>query len=95
MDRHAAAGAKGGKATFDRYGRKHMQEIGGKGFAATVAAHWQGDRKAYHDYLAARQWNRLADSFADRELQRRLDAGEQVACIELPVQLDADGDVPF
>ena len=41
------AGAIGGKVTFIRYGRPHMQAIGRRGFAATVERHWSGDRQAF------------------------------------------------
>jgi general stress protein YciG len=92
LDRQEA-GARGGRETFRRHGRKHMQEIGAKGFAATVARHWQGDRKGYLEFLLARGWNRLADSFADREIARRLEAGEQAACVELAYR--DEGDWPF
>ncbi len=93
MDR-GASGSKGGRTTFERYGRKHMQEIGAKGFATTVARHWQGDRAAYRDYLGLRRHETQIDSFVDREMQRRLDAGEQTVCMEIPVLSDPD-DMPF
>lgn len=40
------AGILGGLAVYRKYGQVYMREIGKKGFASTVARHWQGDRKA-------------------------------------------------
>jgi hypothetical protein len=94
MDR-GAAGRKGGRTTYERYGSKHMAEIGAKGFATTVARHWQGDRQAYRDYLGLKRHEAQIESFVDRELQRRLENGEQIASMELPVLSRPDDDVPF
>lgn len=93
MDR-AAAGSKGGRTTAERYGPKYMAEFGAKGFATTVARHWQGDRKAYRDYLGLRRHEAQLDSFVDRELQRRLDQGEKIVSMELPILSDPD-ELPF
>jgi hypothetical protein len=94
MDR-SAAGSKGGQATFERYGARHMAEIGAKGFATTVARHWQGDRRAYRDYLGLKRHEAQIESFVDRELRRRLENGAQIASMELPVLSEPDDDVPF
>lgn len=94
MDR-GAAGSKGGRTTFGRYGRKHMQEFGPKGFATTVARHWRGDRQAYRDYLGLRRHEAQMESFVDRELARRLEAGEKAACVEMPCLSGPDDDLPF
>jgi hypothetical protein len=94
MDR-GAEGSKGGRATFERYGRKPMQEIGARGFATTVARHWQGDRKGCRDYLGFRRHEAHIEAFVDRELARRLENGEEVACVEMPVLAGPDDGVPF
>jgi hypothetical protein len=91
LDGQGAAGSKGGKTTADRYGPKYMAEIGARGFATTVARHWQGDRAAYRDYLGLRRHERQLESLVDRELAR----SEKVACVEMPVLSGPDGDVPF
>jgi hypothetical protein len=89
-----ARGSKGGRTTFERYGPRHMAEIGARGFAATVARHWQGDRQGCLDWLRARAHEKRIDAFVDRELQRRLDNGGKTVCEELPVLSDPD-DLPF
>jgi hypothetical protein len=94
MDR-GAAGSKGGRRTFERHGSKHMAEIDKRGFETTVARHWQGDRAAYRDYLGLRRHEQQLEPFVDRELARRLQNGEQTACMELPVLNGPDDDVPF
>src|SRR5438270_1019044 len=77
-------GRLGGLATLARYGRRHMAEIGKRGFETTVARHWQGDRLAYRDFLHARNWNMLSDALAGQELARQIAAGATIASIELP-----------
>lgn len=41
--------------TDRRWGSRHRAEIGAKGFAATVARHWQGDRQGFRDDLGLRR----------------------------------------
>lgn len=48
-----AAGARGGKTTFERHGRTHMQRIGVRGFWTTVNRHFDGDARAAVNYLIA------------------------------------------
>ena len=45
------AGKKGGQMTVQRHGAQHMAAIGKKGFAATVAKHWRGERVRYLRFL--------------------------------------------
>jgi hypothetical protein len=94
MDR-GAAGSKEGRTTVERHGVQHMREIGAKGFAATVARHWQGDRAAYRDYLGLRRHEQQIESFVDREMTRRLENGERTVCVEMPVLSGPDDDLPF
>jgi general stress protein YciG len=50
-DNAATHGRKGGQRTAERHGRAHYQRIGKLGFAATVAKHHGGNRKAYLEHL--------------------------------------------
>ena len=47
-------GAKGGKKTFEKHGKRHMQDIGRRGFKATVAKHYGGDVKLALNTLIAK-----------------------------------------
>jgi hypothetical protein len=49
----AAHGRKGGLSCVRKHGRRHMGAIGARGFHATVARHWQGDRKGDVAWLRA------------------------------------------
>ena len=49
----AEIGSKGGRATVERHGRKHMSKLGVRGFWATVSRHWDGDARAYVNYMIA------------------------------------------
>ena len=40
-------------------------------------------------------WAHKIESFAGRELDRRLDEGAEVACMELPCLSDPDDGIPF
>lgn len=71
-----------------------MQAIGRKGFQAFTDRYFSGDRDEATSWLHRRAATKHADSHADRILQERLDAGERVACQELPVYED-ESDVPF
>jgi hypothetical protein len=86
-------GRLGGLATFQRHGRQHMSAIGKKGFEATVARHWQGDRHAYLLFLAAREWHLLSDRLDSLRLAEEIRAGAAIACIELP--WEDEGAPPF
>jgi hypothetical protein len=86
-------GRLGGLETFRRHGRKHMAEIGKRGFETTVARHWLGDRHAYLLFLAAREWNVLSDRLASLRLGEEIRAGATIACMELP--WEDEGAPPF
>ncbi|MDQ2995526.1 MAG: hypothetical protein M3R61_00500 [Chloroflexota bacterium] len=47
----AAMGRRGGTQTAARHGRDHMSKIGVRGFWTTVNRHWDGDAKAFVNYL--------------------------------------------
>ena len=49
----AAMGAKGGRRTAEKHGRLHMELIGRRGWWATVLRHWNGDPRAYMNYIIA------------------------------------------
>jgi hypothetical protein len=67
-----------------------MKSIGAKGFQNLVAGKFQGDRQGAIDWLHLRAHEARIESFVDGELARRLERGEQVACMELPVLSDPD-----
>jgi hypothetical protein len=71
-----------------------MAEIGRKGFQSFTDRYFAGDKQQAGDWLRTRAHEKKLDSFVDRELARRLDQGQEVACIELPVLSEAD-EVPF
>lgn len=57
--------------------------------------YFAGDREAAVTWLRTRAYERQAETFAERELQRRIVAGEMVACVELPVITTDDEGIPF
>ena len=60
-----------------------MSEIGAKGFDATVAAHWQGDRKGFMAWLR----DHARFTLVERAAGDVLDSGA-ATCVEL------SGDLP-
>jgi hypothetical protein len=85
----AAFGRQGGRRCRELHGREHMRTIGARGFDATVARHWQGDRAGYVAWL--RQNARFAVVEAAAEIL--LDAG--VSCVELDGNLPEASELPF
>ena len=71
-----------------------MAEIGARGFETTVNRHWGGDRASYLKYLRERANESVLEGFVDRELARRLDQGQEMVCMELPVLSDPD-EIPW
>jgi hypothetical protein len=88
----ADAGRRGGNSTKARHGREHYVKAGKKGFLATVARHWQGDREGYLRWLRANGY--LADFLALLDA-RPVEPGE-IRVDELPdlPALDPD-EAPF
>jgi len=72
-----------------------MAEIGAKGFESFTQRYFQGDRQQAGDWLRTRAHEKRIEGFVDRELARRLENGEKIACEELPVLSDADDGIPF
>lgn len=72
-----------------------MAEIGRLGFQAFTDKYFDGDREAAMTWLRTRAYERQAETFAERELQRRMANGEKVASVELPVYSFGDEDVPL
>ncbi len=72
-----------------------MAEIGAKGFKSFTDRYFQGDRTQAGDWLRTRAHEKRIEGFVDRELARRLENGENVACMELPVLSDPDDAPPF
>ena len=87
-------GSAGGRATLQKHGVEHFRKLGKAGFQSFCERYFSGDREAATSWLHRRAATKLADSHADRILQERIDAGEKVACQELPVYED-DESVPF
>jgi general stress protein YciG len=94
MDR-GAAGSKGGRTTFERYGKEHFREIGKRGFQATVNRHYGGDAQEYLRVQRKRAVEHGLAGFVDRLMQERLDQGVRITSVELPVILEPDDDVPW
>ena len=63
-------GAEGGRATFRKYGRKHMQEIGARGFAFLVARRFSGDKQAAFAWLRAHASERQIDRLVSARRNR-------------------------
>jgi hypothetical protein len=79
----AAFGRQGGRRCRDVHGREHFRAIGARGFNATVARHWAGDRAGYVAWLRDHARFAVIEAAADVLLA----AG--VRCVEL------DGDIPI
>ncbi len=95
MDR-GAPGSAGGRATFERHGRDHMKAIGARGFQAFTDRYFAGDRQQATEWLRLRAHEKRLDGFVDKELARRLDQGQEIASMELPILSDPDEDgIPF
>ncbi|MDY3551463.1 hypothetical protein R5W24_000539 [Gemmata sp. JC717] len=72
-----------------------MSAIGKKGFQSFVDRYFDGSREDATAWLRLRSYESQAATFAERELQRRIDAGEKVVSVELPVYDFGDDDVPL
>jgi hypothetical protein len=44
-------GRKGGRRTVEKHGRAYMSRIGVRGFWRTVERHWEGNPRAFVNYL--------------------------------------------
>lgn len=44
-------GAKGGRATVEKYGRQHMREIGKRGYMVTTCRYFQGNEQLHNQWL--------------------------------------------
>src|SRR5690349_11248524 len=44
-------GRRGGQRTYARHGAAHMSRIGVRGFWTTVTRHWEGNPRAFVNYL--------------------------------------------
>jgi len=88
-------GQAGGKAVLAKYGPDHFRELGRKGFETFVARYFDGDRAEAMSWLRVRAYESQAETFAERELARRIANGEKVASVELPVYTTDDDGIPF
>jgi hypothetical protein len=88
-------GAEGGRETFRRHGRKHMQAIGARGFATLVARHFGGDKQSAIAWLHAHaSESEIARLVAEKQA-RQIEAGAACVAEEIPVILDPDDDISF
>jgi hypothetical protein len=83
--RAKALGRKGGRATARKHGNSYMREIGRKGFLATLARHWQGDRAGMLRWLHSRAHFAIVEALAALDLAAQIEAGATCACTEIPV----------
>lgn len=88
-------GAEGGRETFRRHGRKHMQAIGARGFATLVARHFAGDKPAAVAWLHARAAESLIDRLVAEKLDRQIEGGATCVAEEIPIILWPDDDPTF
>ena len=88
-------GADGGRATFKKHGREHMQEIGARGFATLVARHFAGDKEAAVAWLHAHAAESLIDRLVSEKLDRQIAEGATCVAEELPIILWPDDDISF
>ncbi len=52
--------------------------------------HFTGDPEEAMSWLRVRAYETQAETFAEREMQRRIDKGEKVVCEEIPVYSTED-----
>jgi hypothetical protein len=88
-------GSAGGRETLRRYGVEHFRQLGRKGFESFTNRYFQGDRAAAGEWLRMRAYEQKAETFAQRELDRRMASGQEVASVELPVYSTDDEGIPF
>jgi hypothetical protein len=88
-------GAEGGRETFRRHGRKHMQAIGARGFATLVARRFAGDKPAAVAWLHAHAAESLIDRLVSEKLDRQIEAGATCVAEEIPIILSPDDDISF
>jgi hypothetical protein len=86
-------GAEGGRATFQKHGRKHMQEIAARGFASLVARKFAGDKEAAVAWLHAHAAESLIDRLVSGKLDQQIEEGATCAVEELPIILWPDDDI--
>src|SRR5438445_9271377 len=88
-------GAEGGRATFHRHGRKHMQEIGAKGFATLVARHFAGDRQSAINWLHAHASESEIDRLVSEKQAKQIADGAACVVEEIPIMFWPDDDISY
>jgi hypothetical protein len=88
-------GAEGGRATFQKHGRKHMQEIGAKGFASLVARRFGGDKEAAVAWLHAHASESEIDRLVSEKQRKQIAEGAACVAEEVPIILWPDDDISF
>jgi hypothetical protein len=88
-------GREGGIATFLKYGREHMAALGRKGYMATCARWFGGDRAEMNRWLRHQASEREIERMVSTKLTARIAGGEKYVCEELPVILEPEDDPLF
>jgi hypothetical protein len=88
-------GAEGGRATFQKHGRKHMQEIGARGFASLVARRFGGDKEAAVAWLHAHASESEIDRLVSEKQRKQIAEGAACVVEEIPIVLWPDDDISF
>jgi hypothetical protein len=88
-------GAEGGRATFRKYGRKHMQEIGARGFASLVARRFSDDKEAAVAWLHAHASESEIDRLVSEKQRKQIADGGACVVEEIPIVLWPDDDISF
>src|SRR4051812_15947791 len=91
MDR----GSAGGRETLKRYGVQHFKELGKRGIRATADRYFGGSIADCMEWLRRRGYEFRIAQGVDQQLQARLDAGEGIASVELPVICEPDHDPSY
>jgi hypothetical protein len=78
-------GAEGGRATFQKYGRKHMKEIGARGFASLVARRFGGDKEAAIAWLHAHASESEIDRLVSEKQRKQIADGAVCVAEEVPI----------
>src|SRR5690349_15874514 len=94
MDR-GAAGSKGGRTTLERHGVEHFRQLGKLGIRATADRYFAGSIPNAMEWLRKRGYELQMAAGVDAKLGAMIEAGQKVACEELPVVCEPDGDPSY
>lgn len=88
-------GSEGGKATLAKHGIQHFKELGKRGIRATADKYFSGNIADCMDWLRRRGYEQKLAKGVDEQLQAKLDAGAEIASMELPVLCEPDADPSY